>query len=123
MYFDVQSNKPHAVFQTPVFPQYNNYCHEKGKACQLIPFQQLYSDIMRISSIQYIGVNLGANGDRGLYTLLDTLTTLSPFRPYPYGFGQLVVPMQKTIDEGTGAAELIQIRKNSWENAIKLAKK
>lgn len=58
VYFDVQSNKPHAVFQTPVFPQYNEYCHQKGKLCQFLPWQQLYADMMWISSIQYIGVNL-----------------------------------------------------------------
>lgn len=123
VYFDLSSNKPHAIFQTPTLPQYNNYCHEKGKPCLFIPFQQLYADIMRISSIQYIGVNLGQNGDRGLYTLLDTLTTLSPFWPYPYGFAQLVVPMQKTIDEGENAEELAAIRKGSWENSTKLAQK
>gem|GEM_PF-3355507 len=123
VYFDIQSNKPHAIFQTPSFPQYNEYCHQQGKPCQFLPFQQLYADIMRISSIQYIGVNLGANGDRGLYTLLDTLTTVSPFWAYPYGFSQLVVPMQKTIDEGTGAAEMMAIRKRSRENTTKIAKK
>lgn len=58
VYFDVQSNKPHAIFQTPVFPQYNEYCHQEGKLCQFLPWQQLYADILRISSIQYIGVNL-----------------------------------------------------------------
>lgn len=123
VYFDLEQNKPHAIFQTPVFPQYNEYCHTQGKPCQFLPWQQLYADMMRIGSIQYIGVNLGSNGDKWLYTLLDTLTTLSPFWAYPYGFSQLVVPMQKTIDEGTWAAESMAIRKRSWDNGIKLAQK
>lgn len=88
-----------------------------------MPWQQLYADIMWISSIQYIGVNLGSDGDKGLYTLLDTLTTLSPHRAYPYGFAQLVVPMQRTAIEEGKEEEVLAIRKRSWENAIKLAAK
>ncbi len=124
-YFELEQNKPHAIFQTPIFPEYNMYCKEHWKACQFIPFQQLYADMLWIGSIQYIGVNLGSRADRSLYTLLDTVTTVSPYWSYPYGFSQLVIPMQKSMVQGTGqeAEDLTQERKISWTNSTNIAKK
>ncbi len=121
-YFELKNNKPHAVFQTPVFPNYNTYCHEAWKPCQFMPFQQLYGDLLRIGSIQYVWMNIGEKANASLAVLLDTLTTIAPYWRYPYVFGQLIVPMQKSLDE-SGSGTRIDERKRSREDAVVLGKK
>lgn len=121
-HFQEKNNKPHAVFQTPVFPSYNTYCHKAWKPCQFMPFQQLYGDLLRIGSIQYVGMNIGEKANTSLGVLLDTLTTIAPYWKYPYVFGQLIIPMQKILDEG-GAIDRIEERKKSRDDAVVLGKK
>ena len=87
-----------------------------------MPFQQLYGDLLRIGSIQYVGMNIGEKANTSLGILLDTLTTIAPYWRYPYVFGQLIIPMQKTLDEG-GAVDRIKERKKSRDDAVLLGKK
>lgn len=77
---------------------------------------------MRIGSIQYIGDNISKTSIEGVTTLLDTLTTLSPYRTYPYAFAELVVPEPKvSIPEET--EETKALRKYTRTGAIALGEK
>lgn len=51
----IERQKPDAVFQAPVFPEYARYCYSSQKLCQFIPLQSLYTDLLWIRTIQYIG--------------------------------------------------------------------
>lgn len=89
-----------------------------------MPWQQLYANILWLSSIQYIGANVDHLDHKGIYTLLDSLTTLSPFWVYTYTFGQLVIPMQKTpLQRGSVTGDTLEAQKESRNDAIKLGLK
>ncbi|MBP6911144.1 hypothetical protein KBC03_06220 [Patescibacteria group bacterium] len=67
-------------------------------------------------------MNIGEKANASLAVLLDTLTTIAPYWRYPYVFGQLIVPMQKSLDE-SGSGTRIDERKRSREDAVVLGKK
>jgi hypothetical protein len=56
----------------------------------------------------------------GLAKLINNLTNLAPYWDYPYAFGGLMIPMQKSTDNDK---EKIAVEKKSWENAYNLAQK
>lgn len=94
-YISNSKNKPNYVRNAKVFQKYQNYCHQNKKNCIIFPHQQTYSDIIWISSIQYIGSTISVSQTPYLYNLLDNLTNLSPYWDYPYFFGSLILPISK----------------------------
>lgn len=116
-HFDVQQQKPNTFFTMQAFPAYTKWCHENKKLCSIIPMQQLYADIQWLSSIQFIGKESSNDAIIGLSTLLDNLTTLSPYRSYPYTFSQLLVPLPKEWDIGVGG-----IGSNNTQNTTTLSR-
>lgn len=121
-YFQLKNSKPNAVFAAHLFPEYNKYCHTHQKLCQFIPWQQLYADLMWLGSIQYIGENISKTSIEGVGVLLDTLTTLSPYRSYPYAFAELVLPQSKATRSGETAEEK-ELKARTRTDAIALGQK
>ena len=118
-YFYTQQKAPSVFFTTPGFPSYTQWCHENKKLCSVLPIQQIYADMQRIWSIQFVWSVANPNKYLWLSKLLDNLSNLAPYWDYPYAFGQLLVPMAKKQI----SSESIEIVKQSREDAKKLAAK
>jgi hypothetical protein len=110
-YFDIQQKQPSTFFTTPAFPSYTQRCHEKKKLCTLIPLQQLYADMQWLGSIQFVWSQPVPNMSWELSTLLDNLSTLAPYRDYPYIFGQLLIPLNKNLSDELGK-DILQKSRN-----------
>ncbi len=96
-HFMARQEKPHSFFTADVFPVYTKWCHDNKKLCNIIPLQQLYADIQRISSIQFVWWQGTKAEMLGLGKMLENLTTLAPYWDYPYTFWMLLVPMPKQM--------------------------
>ncbi len=116
-YFYVKDNDPKMLWDDKIFAEYKDYCHKNEKKCMIFPHQQTYSSFLWISSIQYVGTVLRSERARYLYSLIDSLTNVSPYWEYPYEFWQLMIPISKESNVQE------EIKKQSWDEAIRIWKK
>jgi hypothetical protein len=98
VYFDQQQKQPNVFFTAPSFPEYVKRCHDNKKLCSVLPIQQIYADMQRLGSIQFVWGQANPNELLWLSKLLDNLSNLAPYWQYPYAFGQLLVPMPKMAE-------------------------
>ena len=94
-YFFLKDRDPRYVFDLPIFEKYATFCHEKKKNCIIFLWQQLYSSLIWLSSVQYIWSVMDTRSAPYLYWLLNSLTNLSPYWEYPYKFWALILPASK----------------------------
>jgi hypothetical protein len=120
VYFETNQQQPNTFFTAPAFPEYSKRCHDQQKFCSIMPMQQLYADLQWLWSIQFVGSQGGRNELVGLTKLINNLTNLAPYWDYPYAFGGLMIPMQKSTDNNK---EKIALEKESWINAYNLSQK
>lgn len=121
-YFEAKQQQPASFFTAASFPAYTQWCHENKKLCSIMPLQQLYADIQWLGSIQFIWGLGTQNTTIWLWKMLDSLTTISPYRSYPYTFWQLLIPIPKSAYTIESWDELVW-QKESWISADNLAKK
>ena len=76
---------------------------------------------MRIKNIQYVGKNIWNDYYSWLYDSFDSLTSISPYRQYPYVFWQYILPIQKTSEKSDENLKKISRTEaiNIWEKWIK----
>lgn len=99
-YFFLKDEDPIYVWDNKIVEAYNKDCQQKWINCSIMPFQQLYSSFLWLSSIQYIGTVVDSNRAPYLYAMLQNLTNLSPYWSYPYIFWQLLIPLSPTQSSG-----------------------
>ncbi len=94
-YFYKKDENPLYVWGNKIFIDYIDYCHDKKQNCIIIPHQQIYSDMIWLSSIQYIWSVVNSLKTKYLYNLMDNITYMNPYWKYPYLFWQLIIPTSK----------------------------
>ncbi len=97
-YWMFKNEDPTFVRKNSIFSKYQDYCSQNHFNCIIFPQQQLYADIVWISSIQYLWWVLDNSKTPYLYDMLDNITNLNWHWAYPYVFGQLLLPVSKTND-------------------------
>jgi len=85
-FFFAKDENPVYVWNNKLFQNYANYCDDNNQNCIIFPHQQLYSSLMWVSSIQYIGSIVDVSKAKYFHNVLDNLTNLSPYWNYPYAF-------------------------------------
>ncbi len=106
VHFTANQQQPTSFFTAAAFPAYTKWCHENQKLCEIMPLQQLYADIQRLGSIQFIWSQWVTEEIAWLSKMIDSLTTIAPYRSYPYAFGQLLIPLPKQMGSWKG---------NTWD--------
>lgn len=122
-HFKAQQQQPASFFTAASFPAYTQWCHENKKLCSIMPLQQLYADMQWLGSIQFVWGQWRPEEIVWLGKMLDSLTTISPYREYPYTFGQLLIPIPKSPYKKVGSWSEFTLQKESWASAENLAKK
>ncbi len=118
-FFFLKDENPILVWKNKIISSYVKKCHQNEKNCLIIPHQQFYSDLIRISSIQYVGSVMASTKMPYLYGMIDNLTNLSPYWTYPYYFWELIIPISKVMYKDFP----LKKKKQSWINAVKLWEK
>ena len=119
-HFDANKSQPNTFFTAPAFPEYTKWCDDEKNFCSIMPLQQLYADFQRLGSIQFVGWQSPTAIPVALGKLIDNITTLAPYWHYPYAFGQLIIPLQKSPD---ASKEMLALQKLSWQQAAEIAAK
>jgi len=114
------SAQPLYLWQDSAFDAYKKWCHEQGKNCAVMPFEQMIADWIWMGSIQYVGSSLSKFKSTGLYEYLQNLTTLSPYWIEPYTFWELLLPIADTYRKNISSAEAIQL---SYRQAVDIGEK
>lgn len=120
-YFIKKDEDPIYVWNDSVFEEFALDCHEKDKNCLIFPNQQFYTDLIWISSIQFVWWATEIWRSQNLYRILDNLTNLSYYWKYPYIFWQIMIPHLKKAEDAT-LLQKQQSRNESvflWEKAMK----
>ncbi len=114
--FYIKKNEdPTYLFKSDIFDQYNKYCHQHKKNCIIFPFQQIYADLLWLGTIQYLGSVIDVAKAPYMYDMLNNLSNLSPYWDYPYYFGELMLPLSRSMHSDLWIDKL----KTSWINSIK----
>lgn len=116
-YFYYRDKNPRYVLENWISSDYVEYCHNEEKNCLIIPHQESYSSYLWITSVQYVGSMLQSDRLKNLYGIIDNLTNMSPYWTYPYQFGQLMIPIDKTLKASD------EKKKKSWDQSLILWKK
>lgn len=112
-YFRALDQQKPIIFFAKYWENYMNYCHKNLKLCTFLPYQQVVWNLIWLRNIQYVWRNVSSVYNSWLYESLDNLTSISPYREYPYTFGQYLLPIQKNtekIDEN--------LKKLSWTETL-----
>ena len=88
------------VPDTSLLNSYNLYNRSQHTDQIAFAHQAIRADLDRLRNIQYVGKAMLNTTNPQLYARLNNLTNLSPYRSFPYAFGQLLIP-QPTSDTTT----------------------
>ena len=100
------------VPDTSLVNTYNLWARSQQEDSIFLPHQQIRADLDRLRNIQYVGKAMYSSSNPQLYARLDNLTNISPYRAFPYTFGQLLIP-QATSDTVTSDEYKHTTRQNS----------
>lgn len=117
-YFQELWRQNPTIFSTSIWESYMRACHQQKKLCSFFPYQQIAWDILRMRNIQYVWNDIFAAYTSWLYESLDNLTSILPYRQYPYVFGQYILPMQKNLETWNK-----EIKELSWQQTTDLWEK
>lgn len=130
-YIAKRNENPVYVWKNDVFRWYAEDCHKKivtninwsgnwkPTSCLIFPHQQTYSDIVWLTSIQYIWSVVDSHKATYLYDLLDNLTNINPYWDFPYLFWQLLIPWAKFYKNSSNEDLMMK----TWNNSIKIWQK
>lgn len=115
-YFYERNENPVYVMNDKVFTDYIDDCHRRKDNCIYFPHQQVYADIIWLTSVQYMWSVVDSHEAKYLYNLIDKITNLNPYWDYPYIFWQLLLPWSKYYMEEGQESEFLK----TWTDAIKI---
>jgi hypothetical protein len=70
--------------------QFRESCHAQSQPCVILPHQETLANIMRIRHIQYIARTIGTETIPYFFTILRSISALSPYRSDPYRIALLI---------------------------------
>lgn len=96
--------------------QFRESCHAKSRPCVLLPHQETIANLMRLRHIQYIARTIGAETVPYFFTILRSISALSPYWSDPYRIALLIWPINKSSQ--TDETIKAQTRRDSYTYAI-----
>jgi len=116
-YFWQHDPTPLYTFKNDLLTNYQKYSFLEHKSWLIFPNQETLADLKYISDIQYLAQYRNIYEAKQLYTELNYVTNLSPFRPGIYSLGLLILPA--SIEAKTDFVTKL----TSWHQATKLWEK
>lgn len=116
-YFWQHDPTPLYTFKNDLLTKYEKYSLINKKSWLFLPHQETIADLKYISDIQYLAQYRNTYEARQLYTELNYITNLSPYRPGIYELWLLLLPAS------TEAKTDFVTKLTSWHQATKLWEK
>jgi len=95
--------------------QFRLACHRQSTPCVILPHQETVANMMRIRHIQYIARTIGTETIPYFFTILQSISSLSPYRSDPYRIALLIWPINKSSPTAEPIKE--QTRRDSYHYA------
>ncbi len=91
-YFFLKNVTPLYTFKNDILTKYQKYSFENHKSWLIFPHQETLADLKYIQDIQYLASFRNTYEAKQLYSELNYVTNLSPYRVGIYVLGLLVMP-------------------------------
>ena len=120
-YFFKHDPTPLYTFKNDILTKYQKYSFLNKKSGLIFPHQETVADLEYISDIQYLASFKKVYEAKQIYEELNYVTNLSPYRPWIYNLGLLIIPVGTKEDKKLTFLQKLSIRKqtvNLWEKWI-----
>ncbi len=110
---------PLYTFKNDLLTKYQKYSFLNKKSWLIFPHQETLADLKYIQDIQYLASFRNTYEAKQLYTELNYVTNLSPYRPGIYTLWLLVIPAGTRSTKDLNFLEKLQ----NWKDTVKLWEK
>jgi len=118
-FFFNHDTTPLYTFKNDILTKYEKYSFLNKKSGLFLPHQETLADLKYIQDIQYLASFRNTYEAKQLYTELNYVTNLSPYRPGIYTLGLLVIPAWTRWAKDLNFVEKLQ----NWKQTVKLWEK
>lgn len=118
-FFFNHDTTPLYTFKNDILTKYEKYAFLNKKSGLFLPHQETLADLKYIQDIQYLASFRNTYEAKQLYTELNYVTNLSPYRPGIYTLGLLVIPAWTRWAKDLNFVEKLK----NWKQTVKLWEK